>query len=218
VADGVSAAPFSHLGANVTCRYAVEYCLREPAMVETSDWHHLLDGCAWAVIEAAQRLHALPDPDPARAEQDLATTLCVAVVTVSESGALVRATSVGDSGIAVLRDNEIVPLLGGKTRGPDGIISTSVVPLPRVPVSPAAGEWRLEINETLLVGTDGVWDPLGDGHGSVAGFLVGALGAQLPGQADFLRVVDFYKQTYDDDRTLVAVRLSGDEAGEISAP
>ena len=75
----------------------------------------------------------------------------------------------------------------------------------------------MPVGETLLIGTDGVWDPIGDGQGLVAGFLVGALGRSLPHRLDFLRVVDFCRDTFDDDRTLVAVRLREDLAADEPA-
>jgi serine/threonine protein phosphatase PrpC len=217
VADGVSAAALSHLGASVACRYAVEYFLRDRTDAGGVDWAELLDGCAWAIVEAGQRLRALPQPDPRQAEQDLATTLCVVVVTPAEAGATVRAVAVGDSGVAVIGDGQLAFLLGGKAPAVAGITDNSVVPLPRVPVEVASGEWALHAGETLLVGTDGIWDPVGDGNGAVAHFLVGALSGCLPDRTDFLRVVDFYRDTHDDDRTLVAVRLA-DPATEITEP
>ena len=206
VADGVSAAPYSQVGASVACRYAVECLLRQPLVDQPPDWVEVLEGCAWAMIEAGQRLRSLPRPDPVRAEQDLATTLCVARVIATETGVDVRAMSVGDSGLGVVRDNQILSLLGAKAPPVDGITDTAVVALPRIPAPPATGEWLLSANETLLVATDGLWDPIGAGTGDVARFIVDALGPDLPDQADFLRVVDLYKETHDDDRTLVAVR------------
>jgi serine/threonine protein phosphatase PrpC len=214
VADGVSSAPLSHLGAGVACRYALEYLLREGSATARPDWRQLLEGSAWALIEAGQRLESLADPDPARAEQDFATTLCVATVAATGSAAVVRAASVGDSGLALLRDSQLIPLLGGKAPQVDGITDTSVVPLPRLPETAASGEWTLEPGDTLLIGTDGIWDPVGDGTGTVGRFLAGALGRDLPPRIDFLRVVDFCKETYDDDRTLVAVKLRGEDEPE----
>ena len=211
VADGVSAAPLSHLGASTACRYALECLLRNGSASRDPDWRDLLDGCAWALVDTWQRLDSLPNPDPAAAERQLATTLCVAVISERDDGtdgAIVRAVAVGDSGLAVLREGRIVSLLGGKAPTSDGIVEVGVVPLPRVPDHPATGEWAIGPEETLLIGTDGVWDPVGDGEGAVARLLIDALGRELPSRADYLRVVDFCRETYDDDRTLVAVRIT----------
>ena len=91
VADGVSAAPMSHLGAGVACRYAVEFLLREGSAASAPDWRGLLEGSAWALIEMSQRLQSLADPDPVQAEQDFATTLCVAMLAPTDAGIVVRA-------------------------------------------------------------------------------------------------------------------------------
>ena len=80
VADGVSSAPLSHVGASTVCRYAVERLLREGAGDGTPDWRDVLEGCAWALVDTWQRLESLPAPDPAEAERQLATTICVAVL------------------------------------------------------------------------------------------------------------------------------------------
>jgi serine/threonine protein phosphatase PrpC len=213
VADGVSGASLSHLGASTVCRYATDLVLRGPGPAEPAAWAELLRACAWGLVDLDQRLEALPQPDPRRTEELLATTLCIVTLSPETEGATVRAASVGDSGLAVISDDGIVPLLGGKAPAADGIIDSGVVPLPRVPEQPATGEWRLSADETLLVGTDGIWDAVGDGSGTVGRYLVDALGSGLPGRADFLRLVDFYRDTYDDDRTLVAVRVDSRSAG-----
>jgi serine/threonine protein phosphatase PrpC len=206
VADGVSNASQSHVGAGMACRYAVEYTLRQTDVASIA-WRDLFHGCAWALIEAGQRLEHLPEPDPARAEQLLATTLCVVILSAGrDEGPTVQAGVVGDSGVAVIRDGQIFPLLGVKASG-DGIVETQVVPLPRVPDEPVTGQWKMEPAETLLIGTDGVWDPVGHGSTMVGRFLVENLSSRLPSRLDFLRLIDFYRETHDDDRTLVAVRL-----------
>jgi serine/threonine protein phosphatase PrpC len=213
VADGVSLASHSHLGASTACRYAVDIALRGSGPTEPAAWTELLRACAWGLVDLDQRLEALPEPDPQRTEELLATTLCIVTVTPDAEGATVRAASVGDSGVAVISGDEIVPLLGGKAPPADGIVDSGVAPLPRLAERPASGEWQLFPDETLLVGTDGIWDAVGDGSGTVGRYLVHALGSSLPGRADFLRLVDFYRDTYDDDRTLVAVRVDSRSAG-----
>ena len=214
VADGVSAAPLSHLGASTACRYALEGLLRNGSGSRNPDWRDLLDGCAWALVDTWQRLDSLPSPDPAAAERQLATTLCVAVMSAMRRRCRGRHRS-GRSGRGLGPSRParrpIISLLGGKAQTPDGIIEVAVVPLPRVPDHPATGEWAIRPEETLLIGTDGVWDPVGDGEGAVAQLLIDALDRELPPRADYLRVVDFGRETYDDDRTLVAVRITGNQ-------
>ena len=198
------------------CRYAVERLLREGAGAGTPDWRDVLEGSAWALVDTWQRLETLPEPDPAEAERQLATTICVAVLGAHTDGAVVRGVAVGDSGIAMVREDRIVPLLGGKAPDTDGIRHSGVTPLPasrrsrhrRVALAcrrdpPHRHGWGL--------GPD--WRRAG----LVAEFLVGALGRSLPHRLDFLRVVDFCRDTFDDDRTLVAVRLREDLAADEPA-
>jgi serine/threonine protein phosphatase PrpC len=210
VADGVSGSPMSHLGASTACRYAIEYLQRDPAV--SAGWRHVLEVCAWALVEADQRLSSRPHADPHAAEAQLATTLCLVTVTPAAGGMRVRAGLVGDSGLATVRDGRIIPLLGGKAPVEDGVIDNSVVPLPRVPADPHEGEWILSNAETLLVATDGIWDPVGDGAGAVGRYLADLLGGDFPDRTGFLQAVDFYRETHDDDRTLVAVRAIAGES------
>lgn len=215
VADGVSAAPQSHVGAAAACRYATEFLMRSSIAPGAIDWESLLRGCAWNLVQTAQRLTGATDPDPADAEAKLATTLAVAVVWAAPDGLVVEGTVIGDSGLAVVRDGAVEMLLGAKRSPEDGIVETAVAPLPRVPEVVAAGGWQLAPHETLLVGTDGVWDPVGDGSGPVGRFLAATLGGSaLPDRLGFLRTVDFYRETHDDDRTLVAVRLLAPSPGD----
>ncbi len=208
VADGVSSARLSHLGAGAACRYATEYLLRYWEDGQSVNWRELYEQAAWALVDADRRLTASPDADAADAERHLATTLCVAAVHAVDGEASIQAALAGDGGVTLLVDGALTPILGPTLVADDGMIRTEVVPLPRLPAELPCGKWALPHAATLLVGTDGIWAPLGDGTGTVAEFLIGALSGDLPDAVDFLRVVDFCRDTYDDDRTLVAVRLS----------
>jgi serine/threonine protein phosphatase PrpC len=211
VADGVSAAALSHVGAATVCRYAVEYALRALSSGGDPDPAQLVQGCAWALTEASQRVAGLAEPDPAVAEQLMASTLAMATVRPDPSGgdARVSVVVVGDSGVAVLDEEGLTYVLGAKSPTEGGITETAVVALPRLPDPVASASLGLGRNQTLLVGTDGVWDPVGDGRGSVGRHLSSALARDLPERIAFLGVVDFAKETHDDDRTLVAIRLAG---------
>jgi hypothetical protein len=58
--------------------------------------------------------------------------------------------------------------------------------------------------EVLLVGTDGFGDPLGAGDGAVGALFAGALRVPPP-PLGLAHLLDFSRETFDDDRTLVAV-------------
>jgi len=208
VADGVSAAPMSHVGAATVCRYSSEYVLRHLSNGEPIDPRELIEGCAWALTEAAQRLRGASVADAAIAEELMATTVAVVTVALGLGSASVSGVVVGDSGIGVVESDQVTFLAGGRKGSSDGITDVSVTALPRIPEQLITAELRLEPGQTLLVATDGIWDPVGDGRGTVASHLAAALHEKLPGRGAFLEVVDFVKETHDDDRTLIAVRLA----------
>lgn len=208
VADGVSQAPQSHIGASTATKQAAEwlYCNLGDDIAET-DWMTLFKSTAWALIERAQTLLDLTAPDPLRAEEQLATTLVCAVVEPTADATLrAHLVGVGDSVAWVLSAGQFVQILGGKSLPASGIASSSVVGLPRVPtdVTPVVVEFAN--NEVLLIGTDGIGDPLGTGQGGVGNLLREVFDRpQPPSLIEFAHAVDFSRETFDDDRTLVAV-------------
>jgi serine/threonine protein phosphatase PrpC len=208
VADGVSAAPQSHIGASTATRYAAEWLhtnLGED--ITTTDWLALLKSTAWAMNERAQTLLELAEPDAVRTEEQLATTLVCAVIEPTGDRALrAQLVGVGDSAAWLLSSGTFFEVLGGKTTEASGISSSAVVGLPRVPteVTPVAVD--VAEHDVLLIGTDGISDPLGTGQGGVGNLLREVLTRPwTPSLIEFAHAVDFSRETFDDDRTLVAV-------------
>ena len=208
VADGVSESHQSHLGATAAVRAAARWLTMNAASTtDETDWLGLVKGAAWALAEQARVTFDLADPDPAMALKHMSTTLICAVVEPNGEGSW-RASiiGVGDSGAWLLRDGEFVPLLGGKAVGTGGISSSAVAGLPQVPnlLEPAVVEF--ERGQVLLLGTDGIGDPLGSGYGGVGNlFRELFAGPEPPSIIEFAHAVDFSRETFDDDRTLVAV-------------
>ena len=88
----------------------------------------------------------------------------------------------------------------------DGIASSAVVGLPRVPTEVIPAVVDVGDGDVLLIGTDGIGDPLGTGHGGVGNLLREVLtGPSVPSLIEFAHAVDFSREAFDDDRTLVAV-------------
>jgi hypothetical protein len=209
VADGVSAAPQSHVGASTAIKQAAEWLQSNlGGDVAATDWPAMFKSTAWALAERAQSLLGLAGPDPVRAEEQLATTLVCAVIEPSGPGTLrAHLVGAGDSSAWLLSAGAFVEILGGKTPPGPGIASSSVVGLPRVPTEVTPVMVEIVGEDVLLIGTDGIGDPLGDGHGGVGNLfrevLTGALAP--PTLVEFVHAVDFSRETYDDDRTLVAV-------------
>lgn len=208
VADGVSQAPQSHIGATTAARYAAQWLQTQmPPDTADTDWSALVKSTAWALSEQIQALLGLPEPDAARAEQNLATTLVCAVVEPAGLGSVrVHLLRVGDSAAWVLPagEGQFVPVLGGKDPSL-AVTSSTVAGLPRVPSDLDPTVLQIQCGDVLLVGTDGIGDPLGTGQGAVGDLLRTVLTGPLPPSLlEFCRVVDFSRETFTDDRTLVA--------------
>jgi len=208
VADGVSAAPQSHLGATIAVRQSVQ--LLAQSVQEASgeiDWRDLAKQVAWQLVAQAQSIAdgVASDESPEAAERLFATTLVCALIEPLASGqARIQGMSIGDSGAWLVRDGHYELLAGAKQAGDSPIASSAVVALPRIPAEIARVDAILEPGDLLMMATDGIGDPLGDGSGTVGRTLWEAL-REPPSLIDFCRIVDFSRETFDDDRTLVAV-------------
>ena len=133
VADGVSEAPQSHIGASIAVKQTVEW-LRSNLGHDAAgtDWPALAKNTAYALAVSAQSLFGLAEPDPVRAEQELATTLVCAVIEPIRPGGLRgHFLAVGDSGAWVLSSaNEFVQVIGGKAVAESSVASSAVAALP----------------------------------------------------------------------------------------
>jgi hypothetical protein len=216
VADGVSGATDSQLGALEACRAAMErllYLLSQGAQAAPAAQGGTLDFDSVA-HHAAERLRQLSawrlssgDPQSsAVAAHWYATTLVAGIVQQEPTGPRVRVCRIGDSGAWLLdrATGSYHALFGTKTGSDTDLVSNAVRPLPHVPDPVEQVTEHLTATEVLLIGTDGFGDPLGDGDG-----LVGALFARHltvpPSPLRMAHVLDFSRETFDDDRTLVAV-------------
>ncbi|AYF77908.1 hypothetical protein D7D52_33420 [Nocardia yunnanensis] len=205
VADGVSAAPHSHIGAGLAVQYAVRWLTR-PEQSARTDWRVLFEHAAWALIERAATLLATPEVNAEQAEAIVATTLtCAVCAPHPDGGVRVEVAGVGDSGAWLLREGRFTRIAGGKTVSDDGLTSSAVLGLPRIPDEVVPVEVVVEPGAVLLLGTDGFGDPLGGGAGEVGALFTTVLGARMPSLVEFAHALDFSRETFDDDRTLVAL-------------
>ncbi|MER6996746.1 protein phosphatase 2C domain-containing protein [Streptomyces sp. NPDC000410] len=207
VADGVSSATYAELGAVEACRAALERILhllaRDQGPLDFRDVAH----------HAAERLRQAAEwrlggrlPETAEVAALHATTLVAGFVRPDPAGFGVELCRIGDSGAWVLDASSegYLPLFGTKTGGDVLVVSNEVAPLPHVPDRLEATHTRLAPHEVLLVGTDGFGDPLGDGDGQVGSLFAGQL-ATPPPPLWLAHLVDFSRETFDDDRTLLAI-------------
>ncbi|MER5615418.1 protein phosphatase 2C domain-containing protein [Streptomyces sp. NPDC002215] len=207
VADGVSSAANSELGAAEACKAALERMLHLlSSSEETLDFQDV-------TRYAAERLRQLAlwrlegrEPEPGEVAGLYATTLVAGVVRPDPESPTAELVRIADSTAWVLEQplKQFRPLFSSKTGSDSLLVSNEVTPLPHVPDVLEATRVRLKPGQVLLVGTDGFADPLGDGDG-----LVGALFAHhlnTPTSPAWLaHLLDFSRETFDDDRTLLAI-------------
>ncbi len=203
VADGVSAAAESHLGAAAATKQACDAVMRQLQNGGAVDFPVVAQEAAWALVVIARRLAGDDAAGIDEADRRCACTLSVALVQPQEGALRVSAFTVGDSAVGILDAESVRRLVGGKSSG--DISSNAVTGLPHVPQDLAVFSAQVGPGEVLLVGSDGIWDPLGEGTGLVGDLLRGALAPSPPSLPQFARLTDFSKETWDDDRTLVAI-------------
>lgn len=210
VADGVSAAQQSHVGAALACRGALEaICAQldtEPGGIGEWDAERAVRSAAWQLLTRVTTAKEPSENEWWEAEQRLATTLVAGTVRIGEHGVLhARLVQVGDSGAWLLRGGVFESVLESKMSAAGEVLSSAVVPLPRGASAPVQRrEFELLPDTVLLVGTDGFGDPLGDGTGAVGELFAGGLRTP-PSALRLAHLLDFSRETFDDDRTLLAV-------------
>jgi hypothetical protein len=207
VADGVSSATNSEWGAIEACRGALERMLhllsQGPGQLDFQDVAH----------HAAERLRQYArwrlggkEPEAGEVAGLCATTLVSGVVRPGPAGSTVELFSIGDSAAWVLdsTSGRYQALFGTKTGTDAVVVSNEVTPLPRVPDPLERAGFHLAFGQALLVGTDGFADPLGDGDGQVGALFARQL-AVPPSPAWLAHLLDFSRETFDDDRALLVV-------------
>ena len=161
----------------------------------------MFERAAWALVDQHRRDTNDPGAGFEATARSLATTLTVALVRTES--AEVRVAAVGDSPALVLREGEFKPIVGEPANS-DGLLATAVDALPSGAGLRSTADCNLEPDSIVLLCTDGLALPLGDGRGDLGHAIAKEL-ASPPDVIDFARLLDFSRATYDDDRTLVAV-------------
>jgi Protein phosphatase 2C len=214
VADGVSSARESHIGAEKACQAAVAVlCWQLSTGHGTTNFTEVVDVSANRIVREAAHILRQQRPDRAAVEDLFSTTLVAGYLLPHRDGATGSMIQIGDSSAWVLRDGRYHPLLDQKHDPQAEIITSAVSPLPRIPDYVKPEHLRLQHDEVLLIGTDGFGDPLGEGDGKVGQLFAGHLATPPSGRA-LAHLLDFSRETFDDDRTLVAVWQRPRRTGE----
>jgi len=208
VADGVSGADASEIGAAEACYTAAS------AIAWQFDHGTATLDCARIARRVAARLRwragqilGIPDPDTERASRILATTLVTGAAWPRDGGLTVQLFRIGDSAAWVLDpDRErYSPVFGASPALPGlALVPTEVTALPEVPQALEQTAVTVGPGQVLLVGTDGFGVPLGDGDGEIGELFARTL-ASVPSPFWLAHVLDFSRETFDDDRTLLAL-------------
>ena len=209
LADGVTSASASHLAATLAVRTAVQQVQRqldEDVMGEV-DLHGVFQSAAYQLRRSAE---PLLDAEGLDCTADhiaglFATTLLVAIIPADGTGRRVRLARVGDSNAWTLDDHGWTPLLAPKVGGAP-LASSTVRALPRLPDTLDVVELDIAPGQTMVLASDGVTDPFGTTFdGDVARCLALAWHPELPAPLEFARQLSFRGQSWDDDRTAIAV-------------
>jgi serine/threonine protein phosphatase PrpC len=211
VADGVSAGSLSHEAAGVAARFGCAVVGDWLASVPVAEvpWEHVLKTLADLVEQRGRALLRKRGVEVASADElaaDLATTLALAVVDLrpDDGSHHVEMVRVGDSSGWVLRSPGRWEALHGPKHDDAAVVASSATAaLPLVTSYECTGH-RVAAGDVLVLMTDGVSDPLGDGAGDVGRFLAESW-ATPPSVLAFGGQVDLARKSFDDDRTAVAV-------------
>ncbi|CAM4156499.1 protein phosphatase 2C domain-containing protein [Nocardiopsis rhodophaea] len=216
VADGVSSASSSEFGAVEACRAAVERMLDQlSSSARELNFRDVALHAAERLRELAIRFLSGREPEASEVAGLYATTLVVGVVRPDPAGPTAELCRIADSVAWVLDRSgcRYRPLFGSKTGSDTLLVSNEVTPLPHVPDVPEHASVRLDSEHALLVGTDGFADPLGDGDSRVGALFAHHL-KRPTSPAWLAHLLDFSRETFDDDRTLLVIWPHTGEAEE----
>ena len=219
VADGLSSAPLSHVAADIVSRHGCHLIaqLLQTSPPQALDWSEILQVLATKVINSGRTLlRHLPDAEdlsPIQMAGHLSTTALFAIVEMHPVDGIrpMHVFAHGDSSSWILRSGRHwEPLQLVKNQG-TMLASSRTQGIPVVPAqAPPAVQTKLADSDTLLLITDGIGDPLGDGTGSVGAFLAEKW-QHPPEPLEFAAHVDFARRSHDDDRTAIALWPQGSE-------
>jgi len=206
VADGVSSGDLSHFAALWAAQDGTDELCQRLARNGPDElpWPEFLAWVADRIVERAGHQVEGIGSDPREVAQRMAAALTYAVMDLTGEERAVHLLTVGDtSGWVLGRDGDWRPQQPVKNADVD-IHSSAVSALPILSGTPRPVRTSVAPGEALVVMTDGIGDPLGNGSGAVGRFLARSWG-DPPADFAFAAQVGFARRSFDDDRTAVAV-------------
>lgn len=214
VADGVSAAPWSHVGARIATEEGCAHVAKLLVGMAAVDipWREVFvmlsermqDACATLPSSEACDVEL----DAHQVAQKMAATIIAGVVglTPDEEGSFpVTVVRLGDTSAWLLDQTDGWVPLGDVKNAGNVIAESATACLPLVPEEePVVVATSLDPGAAFFLLSDGVGDPLGAGKGEV-GAALQQLWTTPPHPLDFAAQVCFGRKTFDDDRAAVGV-------------
>lgn len=220
VTDGVSEGDHSHVAAETAARAVCKLALDQATKGEVIDWGAICGRVSRRIVDEAKYRRLVEDCDGTDAQQVravrkvMSTTAVCAVISrqpdVDGSHIGWIAVLAGDSSAYSIRDGRVQLEAGGKADDSSDISSSSVHPLPGA-ASPIVFDLAMSAGQALVLVSDGLGDPLGAGDGEV-GENLAKRWIGPPTIAQFFLDVNFYRKSFDDDRTALAIWVSSPEA------
>ncbi|NGY58094.1 protein phosphatase 2C domain-containing protein [Lentzea sp. NEAU-D13] len=216
VADGVSSGELSHKAAMLVTRWGTKWLTGLLDRTEPADlqWGQFVRGVATQIEKYGRKLlRGREDIDAEKCDlrdvaHKLATTVLYAVVDLRavDGAHTAHVVTVGDTSAWVLREGgRWEPQEAVKNDGAE-VFSASVHALPLPPATdPVPVRTTIRAGEALVLMTDGIGDPLGQGTGPVGRFLADVWARPPASGVEFAAQIGFARKSFDDDRTVVAV-------------
>lgn len=201
VADGVSSSAFAELGATVAASAAVNLLRERLNRADTIAWLEVYGGIAAQMAEAAATRNLR--------NADVYTALVTAIIPAGPAGwdREMWVAWVGDASVWLLRDNEWIFVAGDRKRSSGGLESNVVANvLPDGPHAVATAAVRLGTGSVVAIVTDGVGDALATLPEANRYFA--RSWATPPSSTAFIDDVGYDAESFQDDRTAVAVWVS----------
>ncbi|MFE6887790.1 protein phosphatase 2C domain-containing protein [Streptomyces sp. NPDC057694] len=214
VADGVGSAAYSHVGSYQVPRAAAVHLDRDATSLFSAlcagDSAELGALANKAIAGAVAELRSNWEKSAARAHRDYsdadyATTLHVLLVPTDAAVRERVVFGVGDGGLFLHHAGQW--LLGDTPEtSADGILDTKTEALPHAYRSVRTRLIRTVPSDVLLVGTDGITNPLTQKDPEFARILSDAwCSGEIPSMSDFLWQAQTRAVSYDDDRTVICL-------------
>jgi hypothetical protein len=204
VADGVSNSDHGELGALFAVQAAMPMLRRQAARGGPLDWRSVLVNAVGYMSNGAGLMLGALNTATDELAKLMSTTIVLGVVEEAPDGVTVSMARVGDSGAWVLNSRNFQPVFAPKRGADPGLVSSAVTALPLIPERIPSASFGMSPDDVLLIGTDGFGDPLGDGTGEIGKLFAHWLD-RVPPARGFAHLLDFSRDTFDDDRTLLAI-------------